>query len=220
MVNDTIEYPKLLPCYGKWMIHDNGVIKFSTNGLNIFHPHKKLSEMFVNVKNVKNIKMHKFPVFHTDDGDYRIDSETIKHGNLSGLSDEIQRAIEPTLKYNSHHTDQGGLRQEVTSNLTGIKAKIIISNNVEFIVLTDVNDHPVAATVRSEKSISGKHLAQYMAQYLAHEHHRASIAIHGDHLLCHAPDHIPAFQSPLEYWPNNSTGTFFRTVPNLLKNKS
>ena len=104
-------------------------------------------------------------------------------------------------------------------SLTGIKAKIVISNNVEFIILTDVNDHPVAATVRGQEDITGKQLAQYMAQYLAHEHHRASIAIHGDHLLCHAPDHIPAFQSPLEYWPNNSTKTFFRTIPNIAKDK-
>lgn len=220
MTNDVIQYPKLLPCYGKWMLNEGGVIKFSPELMKTFHPHKKLSEMFTNVKNIRNIKMHKFPVFHTELGDYRVDSETIKHANVAGLSDEIQKILEPTLKYSSNHTDQGALRQEVTSNLTGIKAKIIISNNVEFIVLTDANDHPVAATVRSQENISGKQLARYMSQYLAHEHHRASIAIHGDHMLCHAPDHIPAFQSPLEYWPNNSNQTFFRTVPNLQKNKS
>jgi len=221
MSGSIIRYPEHLPSYGKWKISENGDIEFSRHGMDSYHPHKKISELFANVKNVQNIKMHKYSLMHAENGGYKINGLNLKHGNTHGLSEQIQKHIEPTLKIETKHGMLGDIFQEVHSDLTGIKAKIILANNVQFMVLVDANDHPVAATIFNDDTFSLNKISRYMAEYLSHEHHRASIAIHGDHKLCHAPDHIPPFQSPLEYWPNNKMEIFFTTplVLNKFRNK-
>lgn len=217
MSDPIIRYPEHLPSYGKWKMAEDGGIEFSRHAMNAYHPHKKISELFANVKNVRNIKMHKYPLIHAENGGYKINGLELKHGDVSALSREIQKNIEPTLKIDTKHGVRGDIFQEVHSDLTSIKGKIILSNNVQFMVLVDANDHPVAATICSDAAFSLNKIAEYMAEYLSHEQHRASIAIHSDHKLCHAPDHIPPFQSPLQYWPNNNLGLFFKT-PLILNN--
>lgn len=196
---------------GHWKIMPSGKIAYELGELSSDHPHRKLFDQKTDISKLKKILMHGMEAMHDHDGSYAIKGKKISHGKLDELSSIIETYME-----NSKNSIPSLLAgHKCTTMLFGgsnAKAQYIDDGSKALFVVRDANHYPVACKIEglSDKKNLEKILLKFISEYIAHEHHRASLAIHGNGIISHAPDHIMFNASPLEYWPVPSENVFFR----------
>ena len=204
----------LPPSYGHWSANHDGRAQFMTGNVLASHPHANLKKNYSDVSAIKNIIMHGAEIDHLHDGRYGIHGRKIEHGDLNGLSSELKLMIDNSKKV--HHSKTDDLPTSTLAfEKSSLKTRIYMDGSHILIVLKDANNCPLMCSMEPYESLkkSIKKAVKITSEYIAHEHHRASLSIHGHSKLSHAPDHIPFNMSPLQYWPVHDHRIFFRSIP-------
>lgn len=203
----------LSPALGHWNLLPSGKISYMIGSFHDSHPHKKLHETTSNIKDLKKILVHGLESEHYDDGSYRIINEKIKHGKLHDLAKQMTKKLHQD--HESSTSAMGNLPcKTFTFGSSNVKVQIINDDGTTLIIVREANHHPVVCEIAKYGKDTKEEALRIAGEYLAHEHHRASLAIHGNGIITHAPDHIMFNASPLEYWPVYESNIFFNS-PNL-----
>lgn len=202
--------------YGFWTSFPNGNYSFS-----IGSPTEPLYasqfQTFSSVKNIPYISMHGLTIRHMDNGNYVISNKEIKHGDVARLSDEIQKFILTDFDQKFIGTKNSVKKFKITNKNCDLIVLAYIGPDITSLELKDANGNIVHKRKYESKSIFNLKLnaSEIMSEYLSHEHHRASLAIHDGGQIRHAADHIPEDVSPLKYWPLHSVQQFVVAPPLL-----
>lgn len=205
-----IDFDKTPVVHGHWHVKHDGVMHYESGKItDKSHPHHNLQSFMNLLKKISSIKMHDFFAEHGNDGTYKIGNSIVGHGDLSCLAEEIEKML--------HFRNESTI-DNIVFGQTSLRGKIIQKNGDCLHIICDSNNAPVCSSLRrnrgDEKNL--QRMKKDIARYLAHEHHRASISIHGTGLLHHCPDHIPHNISPLEFWPDPIMMTF-RNNPSIVQ---
>lgn len=198
--------------FGHWIVLPSGKISYMLGNMHANHPHKKIHDTTSNIKGIKKISVHGMELEHYEDGSYKVGVQVIKHGKLDELSSSIQKELLQNAK-TIHSKINGHNCKTIIFKNSSIKLQIIDHDNYQLFVLREANHHPVSCHIKRTdgKEKSDENLIKFAAEYLAHENHRTSLAIHGNGIISHAPDHIMFNMSPIKYWPSPQRNLFFRT---------
>lgn len=202
--------------YGHWSTIPDGRAQFTTGEVMSNHPHANLKKKFSDVSGIKNLVVHGSEIDHISDGRYGIHGRKIEHGNLNNLSSEIKMMIDESKRIH-HSTTDDFPTSTIDFEKSSLKTKIYMDGSHVLVVIKDANNCPVMCSMEPYNSLqkSIQKAIKMSADYITHEHHRASMAIHGQTKLSHSPDHIPFNMSPLEYWPVHDHRIFFRSIPTV-----
>lgn len=201
--------------YGFWIPQKNETFTYTfTSPKNLSHL-EDFNE-FADIKGIPYIEMHGFGLSHLSNGDYKLLKEKITHGHLESLSQNIYNVIFPSLKIIGTKATKNQSEAVATSTKCDLSVKITATDFDSSYELKDINGNTVAKKrVKNQLLWSIKdQCSELMANYLAHEQHRASLAIHGaTDGLRYAPDHIPENINPIYYWPNHALMAFGSSPP-------
>ena len=198
--------------FGHWIVLPNGKISYMLGSMHENDPHKKIRDTTSNIKGIKKISVHGLESEHYEDGSYKIGIQVVKHGKLEDLSNLIQRELLQQSKI-IHSKINGHNCKTILFKNSNIKLQIIDHGSYQLLVLREANHHPVSCHIKKTDSEENNdnNFIKIAAEYLAHENHRTSLAIHGNGIISHAPDHIMFNISPILYWPSHERNLFFRT---------
>ena len=213
-----INFDKLPVVHGHWHVKPDGVMHYESGKIiDKSHPHYNLQSFMKLLKKISSIKMHDFFAEHGNEGTYKVGETVVRHGDLPALAEEIEKIIH-LLFEKKHMNKDESIIENIACGQTSLRGKIIQKDGDCLHIIYDSNNSPVCSSLRrnrgDEKNL--QRMKKDIAKYLAHEHHRASVSIHGTGLLHHCPDHIPHNISPFEFWPDPIMMTF-RKNPSIVQ---
>ena len=195
---------------GHWNLLPSGKIAYMIGSFHDLHPHKKLHDTVSNIKDLKKILVHGLESEHYDDGSCRVLDTRVEHGKLDHLSEQITKKL--------HQGNESSMSKmsnlpckTFTFGSSNLKVQIIKDEGTSLVIIREANHHPVVCAIAKIGKDEKEEALRIAGEYLAHEHHRVSLAIHGDGIITHAPDHIMFNTSPIEYWPSYTKKIFFRS---------